>query len=192
MLKDFEANDLSKSKIQVVKIFCQNSPAKAQERCPKVDTQSHMYSNYNDSIKSRDLLRHTALNLVRSDNNLDHVTSYRDYDSRVRIDCQTQPKLKTELQVMFDKIRNKRLSRIMDEIDPKSMNLTSKKVINSPTKNVKTSKNELRSINEVLKYDKRASPIRKSSSNRVKNVVRDLEKAQNKKRKAIWRNSSAK
>ena len=32
-----------------------------------------------------------------------------------------------------------------------------------------------------MKYDKRASPIRKSSSNRVKNVVRDLEKAQNKK-----------
>ena len=69
----------------------------------------------------------------------------------------------------------------MDEVDPKSMNLKSKKVINSPTKIVKTSKNELRSINEVLKYDKRASPIRKSSSNRVKNVVRDLEKAQNKK-----------
>ena len=139
------------------------------------------HTNYNDSIRSRDLLRHTALNLVRSDNNLDHVTSYRDYDSRVRIDCQTQPKLKTELQVMFDKIRNKRLGRIMDEIDPKSMNLKSKKVINSPTKIVKTSKNELRSINEVLKYDKRASPIRKSSSNRVKNVVRDLEKAHIKK-----------
>ena len=63
------------------------------------------------------------------------------------------------------------------------MSLTSKKVSQSPHKTPINAKNELRSINDVLKYDKRASPIRKKSSNRVRNVVKNLEKPQNKKSK---------
>ena len=131
---DLDTKNQRKVEVPVVKESCQKSPTKALKFGSKIDTQSHLVSNYNNSsVRSHDILRHSDLNLAGPNNNLDHVTSHRDYNSRVKIDCQAQPKLKTELQVMFDKIRNKRLSRIMDEIDPKSMNLNSRKVINSPT-----------------------------------------------------------
>ena len=99
-------------------------------------------------MESHDLLRHNALNLVRSDSNLGQVTSTsnRNFESRVKIDCHTQPKLETEFQVMFEKIKNKRLDRIIDDLNPKSMNLTPKKVTQSPKKNALKMKNELRSI----------------------------------------------
>ena len=53
----------------------------------------------------------------------------------------------------------------------------------SPIKNVdacksivKGEKTKLRSINEVLKYNKKESPIKKKSKSRVKMIVRELEK----------------
>ena len=81
-------------------------------------------------------------------------------------DCQDQPKpeAKTELELMYDKIRVKKDKNVQIHCSQKVKKKIQKDVVNSP-----------RSINEVLRYNSRESPIMKKSSSKVKMMVKDLE-----------------
>ena len=77
--------------------------------------------------------------------------------------CQDKLKLetKTELELAYDKIKVK-----MDKNTRQKYKKTCQKdKIDSP----------IRSINDVLKYNSRESPIRKKSVSKVKMMVRDIE-----------------
>ena len=117
---------------------------------PISQSNSHVTSK-NDDVTSRPL---------RVMSNGDHVTN------RVE-NCQDKLKLetKTELELAYDKIKVK-----MDKNTRQKYKKTCQKdKIDSP----------IRSINDVLKYNSRESPIRKKSVSKVKMMVRDIENPKN-------------
>ena len=94
----------------------------------------------------------------------DHVTN------RV-VNCQDKLKLetKTELELAYDKIKVKMDKNIQSKSSQKYKKTCHKDKVDSP----------IRSINDVLKYNSRESPIRKKSVSKVKMMVRSIENPKN-------------
>ena len=75
--------------------------------------------------------------------------------------CQTQPKYETksELELMFEKIKNKKAQKVVINYSPlNKIRIQRSKNINENVND--TAKQEkIKSINEMLKYDNKNSPI---------------------------------
>ena len=75
--------------------------------------------------------------------------------------CQTQPKheTKSELELMFDKIKNKNAEKVVVRYSPSNeIRIQRSKNVNENVND--TAKQEkIKSINEMLKYDNKNSPI---------------------------------
>ena len=160
-----------------------NSKVELTKSKLKIDMQCHLPSKLSKQSQSDDVtLRSLKVNsnpsTVISSKNGGHVTSNDDVTiqrskTTVRsFNCQDQhkPEAKTELELMYNKIRVKKDKNVKIHCSQKSRKKSHKEVVDSP----------IRSINEVLRYNNRESPINKKSISKVKMMVEDLENPENK------------